>query len=38
MIPTIKDICDGLKRGDYTLEQAIHWLSEHKRMQDEEVA
>lgn len=36
MIPTIEQICDDLKHGAITLTQAIRWLEEHKRMQEEE--
>jgi hypothetical protein len=32
MIPTIEDIVAGLRGGTIGYDEAIHWLSEHKRL------
>ncbi len=38
MIPTIEQICDDLKAGNITLEQAVNWLIEHERLEEEDVS
>lgn len=37
MIPTIEQICDDLKARLITLEDALHWLEEHRKLAQQAV-